>query len=198
MDAARPMTELVFVRHASTSWSGHRYCGRADPPLNRPGRLIAGRLATELSASVTPGFARAGRIISSPARRARQTAAAIARAIPGLLVEIDERWAEADFGLADGLTFEELAAIEPGLAERLALGETAIDWPGGESASSLTERVRSALQDLEDDPAPTVVVSHAGPLRIAIALATATPIEDVAFLEPGEVLGGSRMLRFRA
>lgn len=182
------MAELVFVRHAPTTWSGHRFCGRADRPLNRAGQLIASRLAAELAAAFMSGPWVAGRIVSSPTRRARQTARAIARAVPGLRVEVDERWSEADIGIAEGLTFDELASVEPDLAERLGRGEAEINWPGGESASSLTERVRSALRDLRDEPTRTVVVSHAGPLRIAIALATNLPIERVPFLEPGGIL----------
>ena len=182
------MAELVFVRHAPTTWSGHRFCGRADPPLNCAGQLIASQLAAELAVAFMPGPWVAGRIVSSPTRRARQTARAIARAVPVLRLEVDERWSEADIGIAEGLTFDELASVEPDLADRLGRGEADIDWPGGESASSLTERVRSALRDLHDEPTRTVVVSHAGPLRIAIALATNVPIERVPFLEPGGIL----------
>ena len=180
------MDELVLVRHAFTSWSGRRFCGRADPPLNRAGHLAARRLATELAAG---GHPVAARIISSPARRARQTARAIARLVPGVRVEVDERWSEADVGIAEGLTFDELAALEPAIAERLARGAADIDWPGGESAGSLAERVCSALRGLHvEDAPPTVVVSHAGPLRVAIALAMDLPIAQIPFLEPGGVL----------
>ena len=182
------MAEILFVRHASTSWSGRRFCGRADPPLNRAGQAVARRLATELAAGVPAGLPIAGRIISSPARRARQTAGGIARLVPGVRVELDDRWSEADIGIAEGLTFDELALLEPELAERLGRGDFNVDWPGGEAASSLAERVRSALRELDDTPSPTIVVSHAGPLRIAIALATDVPIAQVPFLEPGGVL----------
>jgi alpha-ribazole phosphatase len=182
------MAELVFVRHAPTSWSGRRFCGRADPPLSRAGRLVATRLAAELAGGLTSLPVPAARIVSSPARRARQTAGAIARAVPGLRVEVDERWSEADVGIAEGLTFDALARFEPDLAERLGRGEVAIDWPGGESARSLAERVGSALGDLGRSPSPTIVVSHAGPLRIAVSLATDVPIEQVAFLEPGAMI----------
>lgn len=145
-------------------------------------------------------------IVSSPARRARQTAAAIARAIPGSRVEVDDRWSEVDFGIADGLTFDELANLAPDLADRLAGGEVAIDWPGGETAASLAERVQSAWRDLFAEPSTVIVVSHAGPLRIAIALASGRPVESVALPEPGvpvRLVGGLRsgadrgpMLRF--
>jgi broad specificity phosphatase PhoE len=191
------VAELVLVRHASTNWSGRRFCGRADPPLNRAGQLAARRLAAELAAADHPV---AGRIISSPARRARQTARAIARLVPGVRVELDERWSEADVGIAEGLTFDALAALEPTVAERLARGDADIDWPGGESASSLAERVWSAMRELDarDASSPTVVVSHAGPLRLAIALALDVPITRVAFLEPGGVLRVATTGRQRA
>ena len=32
--------EIVLVRHASTDWSGRRYCGRSDPPLNEAGQAV--------------------------------------------------------------------------------------------------------------------------------------------------------------
>jgi broad specificity phosphatase PhoE len=148
------------------------------------------------------------RIVSSPARRACQTAAAIALAVGVPDVEVDARWAEADVGVAEGLTFEALSAVDPSLAERLGRGDVAIDWPGGETAASLEDRVASALRELRAEPSPTIVVSHAGPLRIAVALATGQPAERVAFMDPGgwvrasgadgaaEVAGGP-MLRFR-
>jgi broad specificity phosphatase PhoE len=102
-------------------------------------------------------------------------------------IEADERWAETDFGLAEGLTFDELARVAPDIAARLAQGAVAIDWPGGESAASLAARVEAAWTDLNERVTPTLVVSHAGPLRIAIALATGRPVADVTAPEPGSV-----------
>jgi broad specificity phosphatase PhoE len=176
--------ELILVRHAPTSWSGRCFCGRGDPPLNRAGHAVARRLAADLASALPL----AGRIVSSPARRARQTADAIARAIPGALVQLDDRWSEADFGIAEGLTFDELVRVAPDLAARLGRGEVTIDWPGGEAASELAERVAAAWRDLIEQPTSTIIVSHAGPLRMAIALATNQPVEGVALPEPGAVV----------
>jgi broad specificity phosphatase PhoE len=176
--------ELLLVRHAPTSWTGRRYCGRSDPPLSPAGRVVARRTAGELVFALAPG----GRIVSGPSRRARQTAEAIARTNGGLRVEFDDRWSEADFGIAEGLTFDEVARVNPDLAERLSRGEVAIDWPAGETAASLAERVAAAWRDLLEEATPTILVSHAGPLRLAIALATAAPIECVAIPEPGAVI----------
>ena len=42
------VTDLVLVRHGPTSWTGRRYCGRSDPPLDAAGLAaaqVAGRRA---------------------------------------------------------------------------------------------------------------------------------------------------------
>jgi probable phosphoglycerate mutase len=174
------MTEIVFVRHAQTTWSGRRYCGRSDPALDAFGRRAAAALADTLAPTFTPDML----IISSPARRARQTAAALATAARIERVEIDDRWSEADFGRAEGHTFDELQMLEPGLAAALAHGETNIDWPDGETAAAFGARIEAAWTSLLARGQPAVVVSHGGPLRHAIALACALPPDRVALPDP--------------
>ena len=172
---------VILVRHASTAWTGHRYCGRSDPPLDAAGRAAAERLAHDLAADLPPGT----RIVSSPLVRALATAEAIARAAGSGPVLVDGRWRETDVGTAEGRTFEELSVLEPELAARLAAGDPAIDWPGGETASALRDRVQEAWAALLTDRRPLVIVSHAGPLRLAIALGTGSAPETVAFPAAG-------------
>jgi probable phosphoglycerate mutase len=150
-------------------------------PLNAAGSMAARSLALELGRAVQPGI----QVVSSPLRRARQTAEAIVEVIPGSSIRIDERWAEADFGVAEGLTYDELLRIAPAVAERLVAGAFAIDWPGGEPAAALAARVVAALRDVVDGPTPAVVVSHGGPLRIAIGIATGRDPADVVAPDPG-------------
>ncbi|MEO5885484.1 MAG: histidine phosphatase family protein [Candidatus Limnocylindrales bacterium] len=186
---AEPRPRLALVRHAQTAWTGRRYCGRSDPPLSEAGRRAAFRLSVGLAADFGPR----PQIISSPRARAVQTAAIIADSI-GAPVDIDERWREADFGLAEGRTFDELVVDQPDLAARLLAGDVAIDWPGGEAAAALEARVLAALGDLSGADRPTIVVAHAGPLRIAIAAMTGSPNADVPLPASAEVvwLYGSR------
>ena len=174
------MNEIVFVRHARTSWSGRRYCGRSDPALDAVGRRAAAALADALAPTLAPAVL----IVSSPARRARQTADALARAAGVDRVEIDERWWEVDCGVADGRTFDELATLEPELTAALARGDAQIDWPGGETAPEFGARIEAAWASLLARDRPALVVSHAGPLRHAIALARALPPDRVDFPEP--------------
>jgi ribonuclease H / adenosylcobalamin/alpha-ribazole phosphatase len=174
------LSEIVFVRHASTSWTGRRYCGSSDPPLDDAGLAAAGSLAAALAPTLPPDVL----IVTTPARRARATAEALAAAAAVKEVEVDERWREADFGIAEGRTFDELTALEPQLADALARGVTDIDWPGGETAAELGARIALAWTALRERGRPAVVVSHAGAIRQALALARSLPTEAVAVLEP--------------
>jgi broad specificity phosphatase PhoE len=178
---AGDLIPVVLVRHASTAWTGHRYCGRSDPPLDDAGRAAAERLARELAPDLPSGT----RIISSPLVRALATAETIAAAAGTGPVLVDPRWRESDCGIAEGRTFDELALLEPDPAARLAAGDVAIDWPDGETAHALHERVHDAWSSLLGDPRPAVIVSHAGPLRLALALGTGSAPETVAFPAPG-------------
>jgi broad specificity phosphatase PhoE len=177
------MDELVLVRHAATDWSGRRFCGRTDLALTPDGLAAARMLGRTLATSLPPGT----RIVSSQLLRARQTASAIAAVTGGDGFAIDDRWSETDFGTAEGLTYEELEAAHPGMAFRLSGGDVTIDWPGGETAAALRARVEAAWRDLVAWPGTSVVVSHGGPLRIAIALATGRPAERVSVPAPGAI-----------
>jgi len=174
------MVEIILVRHAATSWSGVRYCGISDPPLSPTGLADARRLAVSLSRDLPADV----RVVSSPSRRAVATATALVEAahLPG--VELDARWREADVGIAEGRTFDELSAIAPDVAAALARGDLEIDWPGGETHSSLAARVADAWADLVAVGRPAVVVTHAGPFMHARALGEDRPISRDDLVEP--------------
>ena len=178
----------MLVRHAPTSWSGRRYAGTSDPPLDAAGVTVARDLAHELAPRLADGV----RLVSSPRRRAVTTAEAIAAALadagraPARAIEIDDRWAETDFGRFEGRTFADLEALDPDLARRLAAGDLDIDWPGGETVHALAVRVAAAWTELLARAEATVVVSHAGPIRHALGLATGQGAGAIDLPRPGE------------
>ena len=174
------MTEVVLVRHASTAWSGLRYCGRSDPPLSEQGVAEADGLATALGPTLGADWL----VVSSPSIRALTTAEAIAAAAGLGRVELDDRWHEADLGLAEGRTFDELRAGHPDLASALAAGDLSIDWPGGETHRSLAERVAAAWAALVERGRSAVVVTNAGPLVHAHAIALGRPISPDDLIAP--------------
>ena len=157
------MTDAILVRHGATRWTGDRYCGRSDPWLTADGRTAIASMADELAHVVEPGI----RVVTSPARRARQSAAWIARAVDGH-VDVDDRWRETDFGAAEGLTWARLERRFPAIATAIATGHL-VDWPDGERATDLRGRVLDAWADLVERDEPVIVVSHGGPLRIIAA-----------------------------
>ena len=188
-----PRGWVALVRHASTAWSGHRYGGRGDPWLSPEGRAAASDLAAGLADDRSGMIRGEVRIVSSPLRRARQTAGAISVALGGAAVTLDPRWAEADFGDLEGCTFAAIERRDPVLAARLAAGEVAIDWPGGETAAALAARVSAAWIDIARVAAgqaagASIVVSHAGPLRLAIALAERVDPRAVAVPAPAAAI----------
>jgi broad specificity phosphatase PhoE len=152
------VTEIVLVRHAATAWTGLRYCGRSDPPLSERGAGDAGRLATSLGPTLDADWL----VVTSPSRRAVTTAEAI----------------------AEGRTFDELAADHPDLAASLAAGDLAIDWPDGETHQSLDLRVTGAWDALLERGRSAVVVTHAGPLLHAHAIAMRRAISPEGLIAP--------------
>ncbi len=171
---------IWLVRHAPTEWTGRRWCGRSDPPLSEAGRVAADRLAVELAVEVAADRA-VGRcaglvVLSSPFRRAHQTAEAIARAVSAP-IHVEPDLAEVDFGVADGLTWDELLAAHSSLAEAILAGSDP-DWPGGETRAQVTARARAIADHLLDRArsGDVIVVSHGGLLRaLAPLLGTALP-----------------------
>ena len=114
-----------------------------------------------------------------------ETATSIASALGNAPIELDDRWAETDFGDAEGLPFDELTATAPEIAARLLAGDVEIDWPGGEAAATLAARIADAWNDLvRGPPKRVVVVTHGGPIRVAAALAMGRPSAAVAVLPP--------------
>jgi probable phosphoglycerate mutase len=137
-------------------------------------------------------------IWTSPARRARSSARAIARAA-GLVATVDPELAEVDVGRVEGLTWGELSTREPSLAAAIVGGDP-VDWPGGESDASVRERAGrvAARLRIAARARPIVVVSHGGFLH---AVAAQLSNEKPGVLEAGQVLrlepcrGVSRVLR---
>jgi len=157
---------LWLVRHASTSWTGRRWCGRTDLALSPEGRAEAVALACCLAPSLPPDL----EIRSSPLRRAVETAQAIASQV-GAAVEIDVELREVDFGSAEGMTWDELLANLPDIASQLLTPDSEIDWPNGERTAEVRRRAAAALELAAQGPSPCLMVTHGGLIRQLLAAA---------------------------
>lgn len=156
------MNRIVLIRHVETAMAG-RFCGHSDPEPNLSGERQIGSVVKQVASLGIE------RIYSSDLRRAAQTAAAIEKSI-GIAVELRPRLREIDFGLWEGLSWEEIERRFPAEAklwvEKFPL-ETA---PGGEAYADFRTRVESELIPLLGEARnwTTAVVTHRGVLQYAL------------------------------
>jgi alpha-ribazole phosphatase len=166
------MTVIDFIRHGETQAPG-RLLGRTDAPLSDAG--------WQQFKQQTDGRTWAA-IIASPLLRARAPAERLAQG-RGLVARIDNDWAEIDFGVWDGRSIEELQDDPEASShlDGLYLSPDAPAPPDGESWRTLQARVERAFGRLIGDDAadPTLVVTHAGPMRAALALACNIPFASL-------------------
>mgnify|MGYP001765828787 CR=1 FL=1 len=154
---------IYLLRHGQSTGNAQGvYQGQADYPLDETGIHQVQALATRWKAGKT-GF---DRIISSPLKRARQTAEIIAAALGGAPVDLDENWMERNNGALSGLTPEQSEIQHPRPAffsPYTAVGTTC------ESNWLLYLRAGKAVDDLlRRPPGSYLVVSHGAILNLAL------------------------------
>jgi broad specificity phosphatase PhoE/ribonuclease HI len=175
-------TTLVLLRHGETRLTAEkRFSGAGDDPgLSDRGQVQADLAAGYLArANCGPVDA----VVTSPLRRARETAAIVA-AVLGLDVEEDADLCEADFGAWDGLTFLEVEERFP--AELAAwLGSTSVAPPGGESFDAVARRVRPARDRIvaRHSGRTVLVVSHVTPIKLLVCSALDAPMAALFRME---------------
>lgn len=166
------MTRFIVVRHGETQWNVEtRIQGQGDSPLTAAGRAqaeaIAGRLSGE-SFDV---------LVSSDLGRATDTARRIAER-RGIAIVTDARLRERDFGVGEGLTYEEIGVRFPDAFSRTRDTDPDYTIPGGESRRAFHERVTAAFADLarEHEGRRVAVVSHGGVLATIYRFIHGIPI----------------------
>ncbi|MEV3891128.1 bifunctional RNase H/acid phosphatase [Streptomyces anulatus] len=180
-DLGAPAT-LVLLRHGETALTPEKRfsgSGGTDPELSATGRGQAERAADHFAA-----LGAVQEIVSSPLRRCRETAAAVAGRL-GLDVRIDEGLRETDFGAWEGLTFGEVRErYADDLTAWLASPDTA-PTGGGESFAEVAERVAAARDRIVARYAGRTVllVTHVTPIKTLVRLALGAPPEALFRME---------------
>jgi probable phosphoglycerate mutase len=160
---------LLLTRHAQTVWHReNRYAGTSDVDLTPEGLQQAEQLA---------GWVRTRGVdvvVSSPVRRARETAEPSARAA-GVTVEVEDDLREVGFGIAEGRT---LAELDPQVVARFRADPVAHPFPGAEPPPEAAARCAAALRRIAArHPDDTVlVVAHNTLLRLGLCALLGLPI----------------------
>ncbi|RPK65563.1 Phosphoserine phosphatase 1 [Streptomyces sp. ADI96-02] len=180
-DLGEPAT-FILLRHGETALTPEKRfsgSGGTDPELSATGRGQAERAAAHFAA-----LGAVQEIVSSPLRRCRETADAVAGRL-GLDVAVEDGLRETDFGAWEGLTFAETRErYADDLTAWLASPDTA-PTGGGESFTEVAERVAAARDRLIARYAgrTVLVVTHVTPIKTLVRLALEAPAQAVFRME---------------
>src|SRR3990172_608457 len=174
MRVKEPSTTIIFIRHGSTDFPEDRvYKGDNGPNLNAEGRLQADRVG----AWIKEGEIAA--IYVSPCTRTIETANPIVK-ILNLEYKILDDLKERGFGIWEGLTFKEIEERYAGGLEKWKRDPISYTPEDGESIIDLQKRVSDVVQYIRQEHRgkKVVMVTHMGPIRVAIAMALQIPLTN--------------------
>lgn len=156
------MNDLLFIRHAETDMAG-TFCGQADPPLNAAGhsqiRTVVEGLRSEPMAAV----------FTSDLDRALTTARVVADCFDVRCIRRRDL-REIAFGHWEGMTWEQIEALDPHFAQNWVDQFPHLTPPSGESFALFEARVMAEMSYLINRPERGIVaiVTHAGVMRVVL------------------------------
>lgn len=156
------VTSVFLIRHCqSTGNIQHRFQGRFDAEVSPDGvkqlALLGLRFRNEPIDI----------IYTSPLKRARATAEAIAQYHPDTPLVEEPGFIELDCGRMENLLLTEVAERFPQVARDWDEAPELCRFPGGEAMAQVYERVNAALDRvIQDNPGKRIVITtHGGVLR---------------------------------
>lgn len=127
------MTAICLIRHGETDWNAlGKLQGRTDIPLNETGKKQAKETGAFLTGSDWDV------IITSPLRRAKETAEIINQYLGLEIIEMED-FIERNYGDAEGMPFEERTRLYPDK-----------EYPNQESKEALAERLMAGVQKVSE------------------------------------------------
>ena len=171
-------TLVIYVRHGRTPTTGVRLPGRSPGlHLSNEGINQAKKVASQLKEAETNFIGKkVNAIYSSPMERARETAAPIAE-IFGLQTKVINDLNECEFGTWTGRKLNDLRKLKAW--GKVKNQPSAFRFPEGESFSEMQTRITGQITELVSHHSnqTIVCVSHADPIKAALAYALGTPLD---------------------
>lgn len=162
---------ILAARHPRPALSARICLGRTDVELAEPAEVGAEAMLARLG---LPEWEPLARIITSPLRRARNVAQALAR-LTGARLHTDDRLTDTDFAAWEGRAWTAIprAELDAWVADPLGCRPG-----GGESMRQVLDRVRRAWTGLASSADATLVVTHAAPIRCLLHVAGTMPMQE--------------------
>lgn len=186
-------TPLILLRHGQTYWNKERRMqGKVDINLNETGQAQANAYGKKLKTVLQDRGLDANSLSvrASPLRRAQET---VRRACEhaGITsdIETDERLAEQNFGVWEGLTYDEAQKRDPEIWAARLRDPLSYQPQGGESGEQVKARMSEAIFDCSG---PTLLVGHFGLIRVIVQLC-----RDYGFEMPSDIrerMGGQNLI----
>ena len=168
MESDQQPTRILAIRHGETAWNvDGRIQGQLDVPLNEMGRWQVHRLALAVADEDIAA------IYSSDLLRALETAQAVSRGCGDAIVT-DVGLRERGFGEFEGLSYADINARWPEMAERWRRRDPTFGAPGGETLNEFYARsIATASRLAALHPGQTIaLVSHGGVMDCLYRAAT--------------------------
>lgn len=150
------MGRLILIRHGQTDMNKDGiFYGRLDVPINETGKLQAENACKNLIKFKMDY----DKIYSSFMKRALETAQIVN--YKNLEIETDENIREMDFGIFEGLTYDEVKKLYPAEIENLKSDWKTYSYVTGENPFMLQERAVKFFNTLDKNK-NNLVVTHWG------------------------------------
>lgn len=152
---------FLLVRHGETEWNRQgRFQGQIDVPLNENGHAQAAKAAEFLKAIPIHGA------VSSPMLRPKETAEAILKHHPDVVLELMDDLKEISHGEWEGKFESEIEAGYPGMLQQWQQSPETVQMPAGENLQQVWQRSLAAWKQIvltysqSDAPQTVLVVAH--------------------------------------
>lgn len=177
------VTTLYLVRHGETEGAEvRRYKGSIDVPLSGKGIEQMKQVAEYLIAENHPD--KLGAVYCSDLSRAIKSAEIIAES-HGLSPLIIPALRERNFGIWEGMSFDEIRERYPKEFEAWAVNPLKFSPIGGESTFEVKKRIIKAFDEIIGDHngEHIAIVSHGGVNRIILCHFLGIPLENIFRIE---------------
>lgn len=156
---------VFLVRHGETNWNAtFRFQGQSDIELTKQGKEQALKLSRILESENISA------VYCSDLSRAFKTAEILAK-FHGLKIKKIPELREINFGIWEGLTYDEIQANYGDLYKEWRSNTLKVRIPKGESLEEVANRSIKAISQLvkEHDGEKIIVVTHGGVIRCILA-----------------------------
>lgn len=180
---------LYLIRHGATEGDGlKRYKGSIDVALSEKGVRQIGAVASYLKKLIGEDHCS---VYSSPLSRALKSAEIIGERL-GIKPVVIEEFRERNFGLWEGMTFDEIVRLYPQEFEAWRADPLKYSPPQGESTLQVRERIIRGFKKIEELNAHNpsritdhsiIIVAHGGVNRIILCEFLGIPLENIFRIE---------------